>query len=133
MIFSLFVICFLMIRRPPRSTRTDTLFPYTTLFRSIFGRAVERHFGEADLRLAGAAHLLEGQADMVEVELRQLVEPVLMLARVECEAHHQRVVIRRSEEHTSELRSLMRISYAVFCLKQTNKQARVTMTSVTYQ
>src|SRR3546814_15594694 len=55
-------------------------------------------FGEADLRLAGAAHLLEGQADMVEVELRQLVEPVLMLARVECEAHHQRVVIRRDAQ-----------------------------------
>src|SRR3546814_7755378 len=97
-----------MIRRPPISTRTYTPFPYTTLFRS-------------------PAHFFERDADMVEVELRELVEPVLMLPRTECETHHQRIVIRRdgdavlrerSEEHTSELQSLMRISYAVFCLKK---------------
>ncbi len=57
--------------------------------------AVERHFGEADLRLTGPAHVLERQADVIEMQLRQFVEPVLMLARVEREAHHQRVVIGR--------------------------------------
>src|SRR3546814_1634728 len=77
-----------MIRRPPRSTRTDTLFPYTTLFRSPFDR------------LAGiAAPLLKANIDTD------------MIIRVE----H---MTARSEEHTSELQSLMRISYAVFCLKK---------------
>src|SRR3546814_5532451 len=71
-----------MIRRPPRSTRTDTLFPYTTLFRSAPG-----------LELRGR------QGDWLRV----------------------RFINNRSEEHTSELQSLMRISYAVFCLKKKNK------------
>src|SRR3546814_20037596 len=77
---------FLMIRRPPRSTRTDTLFPYTTLFRSPRRRA-PRLWAPAARRAARA--------------LRQ--------------RRHTRW---RSEEHTSELQSLMRISYAVFCLKK---------------
>src|SRR3546814_8396969 len=81
---------FLMIRRPPRSTRTDTLFPYTTLFRSHrAGR------GEAD----GRRHQ----------------------CRSDRSAHGQ-----RSEEHTSELQSLMRISYAVFCLKKKKNQKSTT-------
>src|SRR3546814_7975418 len=85
-----------MIRRPPRSTRTDTLFPYTTLFRSpARGRARARGRGDEDLREhAGRARAPRGARR------------------------------GRSEEHTSELQSLMRISYAVFCLKkkkQTNK------------
>src|SRR3546814_2209893 len=76
-----------MIRRPPRSTRTDTLFPYTTLFRSV--------------RAAFAANFASpGEA------LREWLNPHL--------GKHE----RRSEEHTSELQSLMRISYAVFCLKK---------------
>src|SRR3546814_2588222 len=90
-----------MIRRPPRSTRTDTLFPYTTLFRSFAqgrrnatGRAL-RACGDAapcrPARLAGGTRGGGGGDD------------------------------RRSEEHTSELQSLMRISYAVFCLKKKNK------------
>src|SRR3546814_2852342 len=78
-----------MIRRPPRSTRTDTLFPYTTLFRSA---------GDARLVLAAVAARRGGRrAD---------------LARPRPDGR------RRSEEHTSELQSLMRISYAVFCLKK---------------
>src|SRR3546814_19307629 len=76
----------LMIRRPPRSTRTDTLFPYTTLFRSHFG------FDVADL---------DARAGMQTGVMQRFI---------------QRLV--RSEEHTSELQSLMRISYAVFCLKK---------------
>src|SRR3546814_1471621 len=90
------VFFFLMIRRPPRSTRTDTHFPYTTLFRSI-GRGalvrggIVRRAGRVARRVMGLA--LDPQHD----------QP----------AQHQ-----RSEEHTSELQSLMRISYAVFCLKK---------------
>src|SRR3546814_3126812 len=92
-----------MIRRPPRSTRTDTLFPYTTLFRSAVhdlggGLEPDPHTGEA-------AH---GDAEQAEIQ------GVLHAGRVE---HRHRRVEERSEEHTSELQSLMRISYAVFCLK----------------
>src|SRR3546814_3014469 len=114
---------FLMIRRPPRSTRTDTLFPYTTLFRSqqvaSLGNARPGH---REVRRAGRpGH------DVVEPEAAAglqhagdfPVEPCLV------GDVHGRVlgpdqieVIRRSEEHTSELQSLMRISYAVFCLKK---------------
>src|SRR3546814_9417050 len=82
-----------MIRRPPRSTRTDTLFPYTTLFRSGFEKRADRvghgAFGSSE----------EGDLD----------------GRVRGNA---RACLARSEEHTSELQSLMRISYAVFCLKK---------------
>src|SRR3546814_4626974 len=146
---------FFMIRRPPRSTRTDTLFPYTTLFRSApsklsslaktaqlspargeslplpfkprqhvhrvdtdFGDGVaafhdeERRFaqpgdGLADPQVVGA----------LQLELRDRV----LLESVDAERDHQnfrRVSGDRSEEHTSELQSLMRISYAVFCLKK---------------
>src|SRR3546814_17415550 len=89
---------FLMIRRPPRSTRTDTLFPYTTLFRSRLLLAVgaRRHGAEsdqADGRARGAASGGRGEGCGLAALLR-------------------------SEEHTSELQSLMRISYAVFCLKK---------------
>src|SRR3546814_1824101 len=78
-----------MIRRPPRSTRTDTLFPYTTLFRSPDRRHPHRAVAGARQRLGRFCR---------------------------CSAHRL-----RSEEHTSELQSLMRISYAVFCLKKKKK------------
>src|SRR3546814_7298081 len=87
-------ICFvLMIRRPPRSTRTDTLFPYTTLFRS------SRHRRTCSRRCCGATS-----------RSRQPASPSMSWRQRE---HRP----SRSEEHTSELQSLMRISYAVFCLK----------------
>src|SRR3546814_2494151 len=89
----------LMIRRPPRATRTDTLFPYTTLFRS----------GPAEGRDAGLLDRLEDAG--VDVRLHP-TEPCQQLAVPDDEADP------RSEEHTSELQSLMRISYAVFCLKK---------------
>src|SRR3546814_3258386 len=96
----LIVFC-LMIRRPPRSTRTDTLFPYTTLFRS-----------------AGVDHpqaLPPGQYHQgsgARYRFHSAAEP-------HCSRLRQRNPrVRRSEEHTSELQSLMRISYAVFCLKK---------------
>src|SRR3546814_4052837 len=83
----LIFFCFLMIRRPPRSTRTDTLFPYTTLFRS------QRQRFRSVLR-----------------------KNLLNWKYFDIPSH-----AIRSEEHTSELQSLMRISYAVFCLKKKNK------------
>src|SRR3546814_3873348 len=96
-----------MIRRPPRSTRTDTLFPYTTLFRSSFGqvRWINGYRGvqsENIIDLDGSSvvgHFTEGKQDLKQYSTE------LQL---------------RSEEHTSELQSLMRISYAVFCLKKKN-------------
>src|SRR3546814_5386128 len=85
-----------MIRRPPRSTRTDTLFPYTTLFRSIVaGFAPQRG--------------------------RKSRNPASVARRRGSE--HDRSQRDRSEEHTSELQSLMRISYAVFCLKKKKKNS----------
>src|SRR3546814_10221058 len=90
-----------MIRRPPRSTRTDTLFPYTTLFRSCGFPVWHRRAREVQQRLDQHGQLHAG--DMLD-------DVVVALLGV-----HQR---SRSEEHTSELQSLMRISYAVFCLKK---------------
>src|SRR3546814_5360597 len=105
---------FLMRRRPPRSTRTDTLFPYTTLFRSHLryehrewrgrdGRTYCRKSdGTVGLLIGGAAGALAGRA--IDTRGERTTGTVLGAAR--------------SEEHTSELQSLMRISYAVFCLKK---------------
>src|SRR3546814_10250902 len=89
-----------MIRRPPRSTRTDTLFPYTTLFRSLGSGP---SFGPS----ATAAAACSAR------ETAPAVAPVI--------AESLRTFNQRSEEHTSELQSLMRISYAVFCLKKKEK------------
>src|SRR3546814_3936004 len=108
-----------MIRRPPRSTRTDTLFPYTTLFRSAVRCDMEG--------------LVDDRAEAVGVH-----HEIIMLGAVARDAHRVAFLERvgadqrgrhlarqhdhRSEEHTSELQSLMRISYAVFCLKKKNTQ-----------
>src|SRR3546814_4977249 len=89
-----FTCFFLMIRRPPRSTRTDTLFPYTTLFRSL------------SIFLDDP----EGQHVQAEGDGEQ--------HQSEAEGSERLRAVERSEEHTSELQSLMRISYAVFCLKK---------------
>src|SRR3546814_6051057 len=107
-----------MIRRPPRSTRTDTLFPYTTLFRSRLGHpaAEERVPG-----LCGQRTRRQAGGDGRAVALPQPYQPVPAAAEPVRAA--RRVTggsgcRQRSEEHTSELQSLMRISYAVFCLKK---------------
>src|SRR3546814_1587483 len=112
---------FLMIRRPPRSTRTDTLFPYTTLFRSeAAGSRVEglRDAAEDDRRRAVDDRRKARREALPDADERDDQG----LARVR---PHPRA--RRSEEHTSELQSLMRISYAVFCLKKKTKNPYKTL------
>src|SRR3546814_13426320 len=96
-----YLLClfFLMIRRPPRSTRTDTLFPYTTLFRSLLAHAKPSH--RLNARLMKVLHRHPEHAPGI--------------------SRYIAAYAKRSEEHTSELQSLMRISYAVFCLKKKNK------------
>src|SRR3546814_3315378 len=100
-----------MLRRPPRSTRTDTLFPYTTLFRSIL---------DAASICSGFAYLYNGTSGVSHHR------PCSFSSRSSGNFHEASrsppllvTYGRRSEEHTSELQSLMRISYAVFCLKKT--------------
>src|SRR3546814_5205915 len=104
-----------MIRRPPRSTRTDTLFPYTPLFRSQVGTlaAMQLPAGTKHIDLPGET-LLPGLIDM-HVHLTSLAEVGGYQGLKYTDSFWQAV---RSEEHTSELQSLMRISYAVFCLKK---------------
>src|SRR3546814_5151118 len=97
-----------MIRRPPRSTRTDTLFPYTTLFRSY--RRVVRACGGRHGAPAGNHHRLPKDAAPVR--------PTPGGFPGTAASHGRHAGGQRSEEHTSELQSLMRISYAVFCLKK---------------
>src|SRR3546814_10784190 len=109
-----------MIRRPPRSTRTDTLFPYTTLFRSDdFGGRGRTRVDQHDHRLA-----LRQIAGFGEIAFDiALAAPAL---RHDLAALKEDVTDPdRSEEHTSELQSLMRISYAVFCLKKKNKTTTI--------
>src|SRR3546814_2421180 len=103
-----------MIRRPPRSTRTDTLFPYTTLFRSLLHADVDFRQQVVDLRCHRAdLDFRIDQAGRAHDQLDDLVAGVLELVLRRRRRHEH-----RSEEHTSELQSLMRISYAVFCLKK---------------
>src|SRR3546814_7660246 len=129
-----------MIRRPPRSTRTDTLFPYTTLFRS--GRrfvlpavgqhpdiaARRGHHADAEFAPAHA-----GEGDQVAARrpfggrgaATAKADPLLVRS---VDIHH---IDLRSEEHTSELQSLMRISYAVFCLKKKKTTHKIHQCEVT--
>src|SRR3546814_2129173 len=106
-------VFFLMIPRPPRSTRTDTLFPYTTLFRSGCGPSDAPVTADAMQRSTG---------------------PLRADGRWLRDAQGRIVILHglRSEEHTSELQSLMRISYAVFCLKKQNDTAAHRARSVYY-
>src|SRR3546814_1787729 len=105
-----------MIRRPPRSTRTDTLFPYTTLFRSINqteGKELDRAFVVLPGVFVPDAEFFFAQGHVIGPVLRVIRQQL----GVSVKAPQVRV-FGRSEEHTSELQSLMRISYAVFCLKK---------------
>src|SRR3546814_3231925 len=110
-----------MIRRPPRSTRTDTLFPYTTLFRSVprgsgwsFDRGSGMRVRPRRVTVKARVVKLAGKAGAVGTHLRYLERDGV-----------------RSEEHTSELQSLMRISYAVFCLKKKKNKTTHQITIIT--
>src|SRR3546814_9846887 len=108
-----------MIRRPPRPTRTDTLFPSTTLFRSLAAQADD---GDAHpQRVAGGRSA--GERERVEGHVDVVVIGEMPTGLVHHERHPLAAdPVLRSEEHTSELQSLMRISYAVFCLKKKKKK-----------
>src|SRR3546814_3850505 len=103
-----------MIRRPPRSTRTDTLFPYTTLFRS--------DHRSAGVEEAAAARAIGGIPDIIIVKLE--LARIAVAVGLGQDGDRRSRCGKRSEEHTSELQSLMRISYAVFCLKKKKKHHR---------
>src|SRR3546814_7179221 len=104
---------FLMIRRPPRSTRTDTLFPYTTLFRSVQQAIAQAEQAKAQVIAARAAR------DRATAQARAPVASAQKAAN-DLTRYQALQKLDRSEEHTSELQSLMRTSYAVFCLKKKN-------------
>src|SRR3546814_10353921 len=118
-----------MIRRPPRSTRTDTLFPYTTLFRSVprgsgwsFDRGSGMRVRPRRVTVKARVVKLAGKAGAVGTHLRYLERD-----GVSREGDSGRFYSTRSEEHTSELQSLMRISYAVFCLNNKNTSVKTTV------
>src|SRR3546814_6521624 len=104
-----------MIRRPPRSTRTDTLFPYTTLFRSACTPRAPARYRSARPALRRGLFGIERRPAAPDQRYHARTSAAPPVAR-------QRPRIGRSEEHTSELQSLMRISYAVFCLKKKKKK-----------
>src|SRR3546814_1191993 len=123
-----------MIRRPPRSTRTDTLFPYTTLFRSdrqtrariliIEDEPIIAMDIEMIVRDLGHEVVAVATTHREAVAEAQAHQPGLVLADIQLADNSsgieavQEILTERSEEHTSELQSLMRISYSVFCLKK---------------
>src|SRR3546814_5345508 len=100
-----------MLLRPPRSTRTDTLFPYTTLFRSLPLSVV---------MLLMCYGILKGLNDEIVINLSRSLPTAPLIA-----SHGGLSLRQRSEEHTSELQSLMRISYAVFCLKKKKQTTEI--------
>src|SRR3546814_7360415 len=109
-----------MIRRPPRSTRTDALFPYTTLFRSLRSGRIRRPMPEKGLRV----RLRHRQIGTYGLSTRNISKAGLSDPCTETAG--------RSEEHTSELQSLMHISYAVFCLTKKNKDRKMTILHADY-
>src|SRR3546814_2704408 len=124
-----------MIRRPPRSTRTDTLFPYTTLFRSRACRRVHLRFGQANRPYRApkphptfsAPYLAERRSHASLPTLARDFRIGEQRRQAPSRAEEDAPVLSlRSEEHTSELQSLMRLSYAVFCLKKKKTKKKLT-------
>src|SRR3546814_7397236 len=107
-----------MIRRPPRSTRTDTLFPYTTLFRSVVG-----NYNTTSKNVNCRVHSTNGTYPTSRRLNKKWRRGTMVIAVLPWRPDN---IALRSEEHTSELQSLMRISYAVFCLKKKNKTNNTT-------
>src|SRR3546814_7631442 len=112
-----------MVRRPPRSTRTDTLFPYTTLFRSLCQVAERLRGDDEDAESDPARHHRRPDRRALRGDgqpYHRCRRPDRARPAGSAEHRHREIrpAILRSEEHTSELQSLMRISYAVFCLKK---------------
>src|SRR3546814_8771920 len=113
-----------MTRPPPIPTRTDTLFPYPTLFRSLFEMSLAGHDVWKGMRKLEQAQA-EGLRLVLEARgltLRPDFDRAVSLSIRMCQGHLVSIMLHRSEEHTSELQSLMRTSYAVFCLKKTKTQ-----------
>src|SRR3546814_1862410 len=110
-----------MIRRPPRSTRTDTLFPYTTLFRSKAFLQAER----TALLLVIISSPKQVRDDQETIMTKKIWAALLLSGALFISACNTVEGAGRSEEHTSELQSLMRISYAVFCLKKKKKKRHI--------
>src|SRR3546814_5753266 len=118
-----------MIRRPPRTTRTDPLFPYTTLFRSL-NRAART---PSTISLTTAFIRASSAICRSSQEIRfYSQEPIFYTRDILSNSFSGLSPYRRSEEHTSELQSLMRSSYAVFCLKKKNNIQPKTLTSISY-
>src|SRR3546814_2366438 len=111
------IFFFFMIRLPPRSTRTDTLFPYTTLFRSPGSMITKRVTNVRNLASPFWRSMLSKPEQRCLVPFTRFAEPKPNAGREE--------IWFRSEEHTSELQSLMRTSYAVFCLKKKNMKHKL--------
>src|SRR3546814_5660067 len=109
-----------MLRRPPGSTPTDTLFPYTTLFRS--NPAVAGPVVKAYLAVLGVDGEVGGGVADMKAHMRILWLGLTLYQTALWVTHAGGFPVGRSEEHTSELQSLMRISYAVFCLKKKTRQ-----------
>src|SRR3546814_1769937 len=116
-----------MLRRPPRSTRTDTLFPYTTLFRSPRRPGLEDRDARLGRRRRVRARGAGAGACAAPLRRPQFLRQDIPPERIAAPRSHN----RRSEEHTSELQSLMRISYAVFCLTKKQNSERKTTLSTT--
>src|SRR3546814_5154399 len=142
MLSSLFLLffLFLMIRRPPRSTRTDTLFPYTTLFRSgsfsiwgassggtksIRSTSPARSAATREAELERKRNWTDSNGDLspqnASLRANSMRSPRTQSTNLKGPVPMVAFPLLRSEEHTSELQSLMRISYAVFCLKKTQQ------------
>src|SRR3546814_12596826 len=118
MLWLYYCIFLLMIRRPPRSTRTDTLFPYTTLFRSLLVRA---GLLPAACMIASVLPVGPSVVPDARVSPERTSRIVTRMPPIDVPMNFASA---RSEEHTSELQSLMRISYAVFCLKKKKHNTR---------